>query len=153
MPTFKMLQNTSSLKEIITSAFNTDLDISGSWGYTQVSATIIHSSTTPLVQLEHMFASMRAYMEMYMAQDNEERYGSINVNETQREEVKLDTLTYDKITYKITAMKETIYADFIHEYKENYGKKDFDLNKHFKARNEATITREVIHWFETTQTF
>jgi len=48
-------------------------------------------------------------------------------------------------------MKETIYANFINEYKENYGKKDFDLTAHFKAREAATLTREVTQWFETTK--
>ncbi|HFD14222.1 MAG TPA: hypothetical protein ENJ34_02860, partial [Epsilonproteobacteria bacterium] len=55
--------------------------------------------------------------------------------------------TYDKVTYEITAMKESIYTEFIKEYKEEYGKTTFDLNAHFKRRKEATLHREVTHWF------
>ena len=66
MPTFQQLKSDNELKEIIKTAFDMDLDISGDWGYTENSSTVIHSSITPLAQLEHIFASMRAYTEMSM---------------------------------------------------------------------------------------
>ncbi|SFZ98180.1 hypothetical protein MNB_SV-5-737 [hydrothermal vent metagenome] len=85
---------------------------------------------------------------MNMTQDKEDRYGSINVNETSREQVKEDVYIYEKVTYVITAMKEDIYAEFIDEYKEKYGKDDFDLDEHFRKRKEATLTRTITYWFE-----
>ena len=148
MSTFPELKSDNDLKQIIQTAFDTDLDIDGSWGYSKELATVINTTEVPLVQVEHIFASMRAYVEMNMTQEKEVRYGSINLNEISREQIQSGSLLYDKVTYKCTAMREDIYADFISEYKENYGNKDFDLTMHFKKREKATLHREVIHWFE-----
>jgi len=152
MSQFDILKSDNNLQEIINTAFDTDLDISGSWGYTQVLSTIIHSTDNTLPQFEHMFASMRAYVEMNMTQDVSSRYGSINLNEIKRERLTVDTLIYDKVIYKVSAIKESIYNTFITEYKEGYGQEDFDITAHFKRREEATLSRDVTHWFEITQT-
>ena len=128
-----------------------DLSVSGGWGYTQDEATIIHYlNGIPLTQLEHTFASMRAYGEMNMALPENQRYGSINVNETHRETLRTNDKIYEKITYEISAMKEDIYAALIDEYKEGYGKVGFDMEEHFRRRKESTLKREVIHWFDIT---
>jgi len=152
MSPFEALKSDNDLKEILKSAFDANLDISGSWGYTQALSTIIHSTDSSLPQFEHMFASMRAYVEMSMTQEVPSRYGSINLNEIKREQLPLDGLLYDKVTYKVSAIKESIYNTFITEYKEGYGREDFDIAAHFKRREEATFSREVTHWFEVTQT-
>jgi len=152
MPQFTQLKSDNDLKEILKSAFDVDLDISGSWGYTQALSTVIHSAENPLAQFEHMFASMRAYVEMSMTQEAAARYGSINLNESQRERVTVENLVYDKVVYTVSAIKESEYNAFINEYKEGYGQKDFDLSAHFKRREEATLKREVTHWFEVHQT-
>ncbi|RRS32144.1 MAG: hypothetical protein P794_01850 [Epsilonproteobacteria bacterium (ex Lamellibrachia satsuma)] len=153
MPVFKQIFSNNDLKEVIKSAFDTDLPLNGAWGYTKSLSTVIEAnqSNIPLPQLEHMITSMRAYLEMNMTLEKEERYGSINVNETAREQTKEDDLIYDKVTYEITAMREDTYAAFINEYKEGYGTTEFDLNGHFQKRKEATLTREVIHWFEVSK--
>jgi len=151
MPQFTQLKSDNDLKEILKSAFDVDLDISGSWGYTQILSTVIHSTDNPLAQFEHMFASMRAYVEMSMTLEEALRYGSINLNEIQRERLTLDKLVYDKVIYTVSAIKESVYNTFINEYKEGYGQKDFDLSAHFKRREEATLKREVTHWFEVHQ--
>jgi len=152
MPQFEQLKSDNDLKEILKSAFDANLDISGSWGYTQALATVIHSTDNPLAQFEHMFASMRAYVEMSMTLEEALRYGSINLNEIQRERLTVDKLVYDKVIYTVSAIKESVYNTFINEYKEGYGQKDFDLSTHFKRREEATLRREVTHWFEIHQT-
>lgn len=152
MSHFEPLTHENNLKEIVKSAFDMDLSISGGWGYTQKEATIIHDlGNIPLVQFEHTFASMRAYGEMNMALPAELRYGSINANETEREKVTIDGSTFEKVTYAISAMKEHVYATLINEYKEGYGKEGFDMEDHFQKRNEATLKREVVHWFDMTQ--
>ena len=148
MSTFQMLKSDNDLKEILKSAFDADLDITGDWGYTKETATIIQSCSTTLTQFEHMFASMRAYVEMNMTQEKDVRYGSINVNERSRTRSEQEGKFFDQVTYEVTAMKEEVYATFITEYKEGYGKDTFDLDAHFKARKEATLHREVSHWFE-----
>ena len=152
MSQFEPLKSENDLKEILKSAFDTNLDISGSWGYTKELSTIINSTDNTLGQFEHMFASMRAYVEMNMTQEESSRYGSINLNEIHRERLTIDSLVYDKVTYKVSAIKESVYATFIKEYKEGYGQKDFDITTHFKRREAATLSREVIHWFEIHQT-
>jgi len=148
MQTFTPLQCDDDLKEIIKAAFDTDLDIKGSWGYTQEDSTVILSNSVPLAQFEHMFASMRAYVEMNMTIDEDERYGSINLNEINREQHSIENLLYDKVSYEVSAMNEKVYATFITAYKEGYGTEAFDMEEHFKKRNEATLKREVTHWFE-----
>jgi len=148
MPQFQILASNNDLKEILKSAFDAELDIAGDWGYTQETATILHDTSIPLSQIEHMFASMRAYVEMNMTLEESQRYGSINLNERFREEYQSENKHYHKVTYEITAMIEKVYASFINAYKEGYGKADFDMTKHFKDRKEATLTREVIHYFD-----
>ena len=148
MSTFEILRSNDDLREIIKTAFDADLDISGDWGYTQESATVVHSTNVPVAQFEHMFASMRAYVEMNMTLEPEERYGSINLSEINRELVTHENISYDKVNYQITAMKEEVYNAFINEYKAGYGKEDFDMTAHFNQRKEVTLTRSVIHWFK-----
>ena len=148
MSEFTQIPCNDDLKEVIKSAFDMDLSLAGAWGYTKELSTIIETSDTPVVQLEHIIASMRAYVEMNMTLEKEDRYSSINLNEIKREQIKEDDLIYDKVIYKITAMKESAYADFINEYKKNYEKEDFDINGHFERRKKATLTREVTHWFD-----
>ncbi|HSR73736.1 MAG TPA: hypothetical protein VLL31_02750 [Sulfurovum sp.] len=151
MARFEQLKSDNDLKEIIKSAFDADLAISGAWGYTKELATIIESSNVPLKQLEHMLASMRAYIEMNMTLPPEERYGSINLNETAREQERIENLVYDKVIYEITAMKEDTYTSFINEYKEGLGTEGFDIAKHFDERKKATIARNEAYWFEVHQ--
>ena len=151
MVSFEQIKSDDDLREVIKTAFDVDLAVSGAWGYTQELATIIEASEAPLHQLEHMLASMRAYIEMNMTLQADERYGSINLNETQREQIIADNKVYDKVTYEITAMKEAHYTAFINEYKEGLGKEDFDISAHFEERKKATITRDEVYWFEVHQ--
>jgi predicted small secreted protein len=152
MMSFEQLKSDNDLKEVIKTAFDADLAVSGSWGYTQELATVIESTEVPLAQLEHMLASMRSYIEMNMTLPKEDRYGSINLNETQREQIKVGDLVYDKVTYEITAMKEDLYTAFINEYKEGLGTEGFDITEHFNQRKKATISRSEAYWFEVHQT-
>ncbi len=91
---------------------------------------------------------MRAYIEMNMTLPEEERYGSINPKEIERESFSEADSLYDKVTYEVSGMKENLYADFINEYKNNAEKPGFDLADHFNRRKEATLKRTVVHWFE-----
>jgi hypothetical protein len=150
---FQQINNDNPIARVIKSAFDTDLPVSGAWGYSVKEATIIETneSNIPIKQLEHMLASMRAYLEMNMTLDPEERYGSINLNELSREAIEENGACFDKVNYEISAMKETVYSEFINEYKERYGKEDFDLQKHFSQRKEETLTRVVTYWFEVSK--
>ena len=150
MTVFKQLQENIDIRELIKSTFDVDLALAGNWGYTKEDATIIEAlpENMTLSQMEHMVTSIRAHLEMNITQEQENRYGAINANERAREEIKSKESFFNKVTYEITAIKEDPYNAFIKEYKEGYGKEDFDLNDHFKRREEATLTREVIHYFE-----
>ena len=150
MPGFKKLKETHNIQELIQATFDADLPIAGSWGYTKEKSTVTEAlpESMTLPQLEHMLTSIRAHLEMNITQEQENRYGGINANESAREEIKSEEGIFDKVTYEITAMKEDIYTVFIKEYKAGYGKEEFDLNDHFKRREEATLKREVIHYFE-----
>ena len=150
MTTFNTLQEPENIQELIKETFDADLPVSGDWGYSKERASIIVElpQSMPLPQLEHMITSIRAHLEMNITQEEENRYGAINANEISREESQNDGLIYDKVTYAVTAIKEELFKKFIHEYKEGYEKEGFDLNEHFKRRKEATLTREVVHYFE-----
>ena len=150
MPTFPRIPSDDPIKDVIKAAFDADLPLEGGWGYDRSLATVITSlpDAIPLTQLEHMLASMRAYMEMNMTQSKEARYGSINLNEKARETIEQEEKVFHKVTYEISAMKEDTYAAFIDEYKEGYGKEGFDMEDHFKRRKEATLIRVESYWFE-----
>ncbi len=150
MPDFKQLQETHNIQELIKETFNADLSIAGSWGYTKEKPSIIEAlpESMTLPQLEHMLTSIRAHLEMNITQEQENRYGGINANESTREEIRSEEGIFDKVTYEITAMEEDIYNAFSKAYKEGYGKEEFDLNEHFIRRKEATLKREVVHYFE-----
>ena len=150
MTTFEALKNNNDIQELIKSTFDADLAISGNWGYTKEQSTVIEATPEgmPLSQLEHMVTSIRAHLEMNITQEQENRYAGINANERAREESRSEEGIFNKVTYEITAMKEDLYTAFIKEYKEDYGKEDFDLNEHFKRRQEAALTRKVVHYFE-----
>ncbi len=144
-----MINSDAPIKEVIKSAFDADLSLSGGWGYTKKHATVIHDTKgMPIDQFEHTLTTMRAYIEMNMTLAKEDRYGSINPKELAREEIAEAGLLYDKVTYEVSGMKEDLYASFINEYKENAEKPDFDLADHFNRRKEATLKRTVEHWFE-----
>jgi len=155
MPIFQEIQNDKNIKKTIKDTFDVDLSIDGKWGYNTKQATIINTiqnNNMPIPQLEHMLTTMRAHLEMNLTQKKENRYGAINANEKSRASSKDGGLVYDKVTYEITAIKEDLFKQFMQEYKEGYEKEDFDLNEHFKKRKEATLSREVIHFFEVSNT-
>ena len=150
MTTFNTLQENTNIQELIKETFDADLPLSGDWGYSKDRATIINALPPgmPILQLEHTITSIRAHLEMNIMQEKENRYGGINANEKVREVISTDTTVFDKVTYEVTAMKEDLYNAFIKEYKAGYDNESLDLNDHFKRRKEATLTREVIHYFE-----
>lgn len=143
MSNFKQIQPGDDIKEVIKAAFDADIEVKGEWGYTQALASVIENSEQ-IKQVEHTLATMRAYIEMNMTVQKEDRYGSINLNEKDREEEG----GFHKVTYEISAMKENEYAGFIDEYKAGHSQPEFDISDHFKRRKEATLTRKVTHWFE-----
>jgi hypothetical protein len=150
MSTFKQLEKNSDIQALIKSTFDADLPVTGSWGYSPEEATIIKAlpEGMTLPQIEQMLTTIRAHLEMNITQEAQNRYSAINANERKREEDKKDTSVFNKVTYEITGIKEAPFKAFMKEYKEGYGKEDFDLNAHFKRRKEATLTREVAHYFE-----
>ncbi len=150
MVTFNTLQENTNIQELIKTTFDADLPLSGDWGYSKGKASIIEAlpQSMSFPQLQHMITTIRAHLEMNITQEKENRYGAINANEISREESQNDGLIYAKVTYEVTAIKEDLFKQFIHEYKEGYEKEGFDLNEHFKRRKEATLTREVVHYFE-----
>ena len=153
MSQFKQIPSNESIADVIKAAFDADLPVEGGWGYTMELSTLFTGNPQglPVTQLEHMLASMRAYLEMNMTLPDEKRYGSINVNERTREEINEEGKLFHHVTYEVTGMKESDYAAFINEYKEGYGKEEFDMESHFRRRKEATLTRTVSHWFDVTQ--
>jgi len=152
MFTFKNIKDNQDIKDTIESIFNINLAITGGWGYTIENATIIkeYKDKLPLNQLEHMIVSMRVHLEMNITQDKNSRYAGINANELNREIILKNSLTYDKVTYIVTAIKDDLYTEFMKDYKNGYGTDSFNITEHFKKRKEATLTREIIHYFEVT---
>jgi len=152
MAHFEELQLNSDIQKLIKDTFDADLPLSGGWGYTKEGATIIEAlpEGMSIAQLQHMLTSIRAHLEMNITREPENRYGAVNANEKAREEIKSENALFDKVTYEISGMKEDLYNAFIKEYKEGYGKEDFDMNDHFRRRSEATLIREVVYYFDVT---
>lgn len=146
---FEHLAPIDDISQAIKEVFDIKLDISGGWGYDNKSAVKVHSLEMPIDQFLHTFAAIRANIEMNLTQQEDNRYGGINVNFVDGEQFEIENRMYDHITFEISAMKETEYAEFIQEYKDNYGKnRDFDMSDHFKRREEATISVDADYWFE-----
>jgi len=144
---FERVEPVENLREVIKDVFEVDLDIQGGWGYDNNSATIVNSLDVPLEQFVHMWSTIRATIEMNLMLDEDDRFGGINANFEESKKFEIENKTYDVLTFKITAMNEKEYAQFIKEYKEGYGKQDFDLSDHFKRREQSTISRYVDYWF------
>ena len=147
MVNFTQLSSDENIHDVIKAAFDNELDVEGGWGYTIQNATIIKKQEH-IKELEHTLISMRSYIEMSMTLSKDDRYGSINANEKNRENIEFEGTTFEKISYEISAMKELDYAMFINEYKEKYGQRDFDLSDHFKRRKDATLIRNLVYYFK-----
>lgn len=146
---FEHIEPVDDMSQVIEEVFGVKLDISGGWGYDNNSAVKVHSLEIPIDQFLHTFAAIRANIEMNLTLEEDDRYGGINVNFIDGQQFEIENKIYDHITFEITAMKEKEYANFIQEYKDNYGKNpEFDMSKHFKRREKATISREADYWFE-----
>ena len=148
---FKEIPATDPISDVIRSAFDLSVPVEGGWGYTiDTALKLLPPLPTPLTQTEYTLASMRTHIEMHMTLPEDQRYGGINLIELSRGEKVIDNRHYDIVTYEITAMKESDYTQFIEAYKEGYGKENFDITAHFEARKSATLTRQVILYFDTT---
>ena len=140
---FQKINSQDNIKEVLKSAFGVDINISGSWGYFKEDCSDISEIKDNINNTENMIATMRANIEMNMLLDEDNRYGSINLHEISREE---DEFMH-KVGYDISAMKESEYKIFIQEYKDNFNNESFDLEMHFHKRKQATIKRNVLHYF------
>ncbi len=144
---FKQVEPVENIQEVVKDIFDIKLNISGGWGYDNNSAVVIKKLDMPVEQFIHMFATMRANIEMNLTLDEDERYGGINLTFENSKKSEINNKIYDVMSFKITAMKEKIYTNFIQEYKAGYGKKEFDLSAHFQKRKESTIVRHIDYWF------
>jgi len=147
MVTFPTMTNEGDLRAMIVRVYETDLDVSGEWGYDPQSATRLRPMPFPKVQLQFNLAHMRVYLEMNITQPETDRYGGIDLQEIEREQVG----DRERVRYRVTGIPEAEYNAFIDEYKEGYGKEDFDLSDHFARRKAATLTREIEYWFDLSE--
>gem|GEM_PF-379025 len=151
---FNQIEPVENLSSVLKDTFDVDLNISGGWGYDNKSAVVVNCLDIPIDQFLHMFATVRATIEMNLMQDEENRYGGIKVAFLEGEQFEIENKIYDHITFEITAINEKKYAEFIQEYKDKYGKtKDiqekeaFDLSDHFERRAQNTISLKSDYWF------
>ena len=146
---FKQITHVDDMSGLILEVFDVKLDISGGWGYDYKTAVVVNSLDTSIDQFLNLFANLRANIEMNMTLEEDERYGGINVHFLDGEQFTIENRTYDHIRFEVTAMREKDYAKVIQEYKDNYGKNEnFDMNKHFKKREELSIKLIADFWFE-----
>lgn len=145
---FDKVPPVDDISGVLEDVFGIKLDVQGGWGYDNKTALVVDSIDVPVDQFVHMFASMRANVQMNLTLEDEDRYGGINVIFKEVKQFEIEDKIYDIFTFIITAMPEKVYSDFIHEYKDNYGKNpDFDMTDHFKRRKENTIEIESDFWF------
>ena len=144
---FKELEKLDNIHDVIKNLFEIDLDISGGWGYDEQSAVHINNLNMPIEQFMNLFATLRANIEMNYNLSKDERYGGITLTLQEKNRISMDNKIYTQVTFKISAINENVYAKFIKEYKENYGKKEIDIAEHFRKRKEHTLIRVVDGWF------
>ncbi len=144
---FKQIDSDDNIQKVIKEIFGVQLQISGGWGYNNNSATIIEKLNMPIDQFAHMFATMRVNIEMNLTLEEGKRYSGINLTLEESKKSEINNQTYDVISFKVTAMNEKQYSKFTKEYKQGYGKEEFDLSDHFKRRTENTIIRNIDCWF------
>lgn len=145
---FEKLPIVDDISGVLEDAFGVKLNVKGDWGYDNKRALEVISIETSIDQFVHMFASMRANVEMNLTLEENHRYGGINVSLKEVKKFEIENKTYDVFTFSITAMPEKKYAKFIKEYKDNYGKnKKFDMDDHFKRRKQESINIESDFWF------
>jgi len=143
---FDRVKLDESISSFVKRVFDIELDIEGGFGYEKSDATIINDlKGDSLDQYVYNLAHMRSYLEMNILKDKESRYSSINL--IQRSKTNKDGYTI--YSYDIQAMLESDYTKFIDEYKDGYGKDWFDIQDHFKRREEATLKREVVYWVKS----
>lgn len=146
---FKQIAPVEDISKLILEVFDVKLDISGGWGYDYKNPVIVNNIDIPIDQFLNLFAKLRANIEMNLTLEEDERYGGINVHFLDGEQFGIENRIYDHIKFEVTAMREKEYAKVIQEYKNNYGKnRDFDMDKHFKKREELTIKLVADFWFE-----
>ena len=144
---FEDIKEVGRVKEVIKEVFGLDLNLEGDWGYDQNRALIVKDLSIPIKQFENTFATMRSNIEMNLTLPEDKRYGAITVHEHSRKQKMVDNTTYDIVTFKINAIKEDLYAKFIQEYKDGYGKDEFDIQEHFLQRQKNTLERYKDFWF------
>jgi len=147
MVDFEDIKEFGRVQEVIKEVFGLDLDLDGDWGYDQNRALIVKDLSIPMKQFENTFAIMRSNIEMNLTLPKDKRYGAITVHEQGRKQKTVDNIIYDIVTFKINAIKEDLYAKFIQEYKDGYGKEEFDIQEHFVQRQKNTIERYKDFWF------
>ena len=146
---FKQITPVDDMAKLIQEVFDVKLDISGGWGYGYKTPVMVNSLNMSIDQFLNLFANLRANIEMNMTLEEDNRYGGINVHFLDGEQFTIENKTYDHIRFEVTAMREKEYAKVIQEYKDNYGKNEnFDMDKHFKKREELTIKLVADFWFE-----
>lgn len=143
MSEFVKITDKGDIRKIIKDTFNADLDISGGWGYDEKSAVIVHSLHVDKEQFFGMFATIKATIELSILKQEDERYSGINPSIKN-----IETLgDFTKVDFEISAIKKQTYNELIKEYKDGYGKRDFDLEKHFEKRKSATLHANMTCWF------
>ena len=142
---FNKLDPVDDLQSFIRQHFDIDLPVKGGWGYdADAPVVVLPHPTLPKNQIEQIFATILANIEMNLMFEKGEGFSGINVKEISRNEMG----EIERVEYEITAMPEKRYADFIEEYKEGYGKDDFDLEDHFRRRDAETIRRVINLYFK-----
>jgi hypothetical protein len=145
---FEKIKSDDKVEDIILGALELKLPVTGGWGYTKDDPVIITDDSMPSIQLEYMFVTAHSTIVMNLTQPKEKRYGGINVKELSRESLEEKGEMIEKVNFEISGMLEDVYADFIKEYKENHGDDKFDLNGHFKRREENTLKLNQSFWFK-----
>lgn len=142
---FNRLDPIDDLQAFIQQHFEVELPVKGGWGYDADAPVVVSPHPTlPVAQIEQIFATILANIEMNLMFEKGEGFAGINVKEIAREK-KGDV---ESVEYEITALPEKRYAEFIDEYKEGYGKADFDIEDHFRRREAETIRRNVTLYFK-----
>ena len=166
-----LIESKESPREIIAADFELmhgkrpirELPIRGGWGYSQDDACIIDLNdpivdpSVPFsgIEIEHVFAKIRAYEEMVIFRPESKRFFGIRHDVKQQALIHKGEKAFERLFIEITAFLDDDWSELRSELEASCFnlEPEFDIDAYDKKRQEKMVrfTREV--WFDITGFF
>lgn len=154
-------ESDATLRSVLLDSFSDlvgDLPIKGGWGYSREDAIIIDKKDSIVDQslpfagtkIEYVIAKYRAFIELIIARDSDEKYCNVQSNMIKQELVHHDGRSYDVLSYEITALSPHHCNEWNEMVKEaddartiNFEELTADEINDSKKKEQAFIAKDV----------